>query len=930
MASSGNIEKKFHGGSTGGFYVGVDWKVNSQSTSGNSSNVTATVYIRASGSGYTISSSASKNVSVTINGTSYSGTCTVGLSTNQKKTLLTKTVTVGHNSDGTKSCSFGCSVGVAVTLSGTYYGTVSHSGSGTFDKINLNTPPTMSGSLSCSPSGTIAENTSSIKLTWSKAGDSQGNGDKYQIYRYVNGSHNATFNVSSISTLTYTDTGVGGYGAGTSIYYKIWAGDSYGTWSNAITSSTITKNTLTGGSITGNSGTVGYGTTSFTINFSGGKNANGGTVRYLCYSDNITVYNQTGTTGSSQKILVWRTGDATPASSQPYVKFDDIKNYFKNSSFNGNLHIGLKTYNDYGSAKYNGSSIAVDLRTNMTVASGSTSINASSYYNIGGNKMVPQRKQVRLDWPKATDPLGTTVTYRVDQAIGSGGWTTLLSSTTGQTHSFNLNPGTASTAPTYKFRVVARNGYGRETVLSGEPSGQMFYYNQPAIKITNEVRAATTHKVDFQVTLSTNIPNNAITSLKYNWNNASSDTTLTTTVRTFTISSLKENSNGGYKIKVNDTAGGVIGLGETIITGSVPQFYPVLSMRKDGVGVKMIPNGTADFMVGGNAKITEGFVVHSSGAGAGTSGYIHIASITINGSYQNAPIEFKIAQRGKKVQPTLSLSLYNANNTTPGINAFTKDSTEIDAYVKDNTNGVYDIYIKKTESYDRVDVVDFKKGEYMSSTVISWKDALVTALPSGTITASLSGGVTFDKIYPVGSIYLSTSSTNPSTHFGGTWVAWGSGRVPVGVNTGDSDFSAAEKTGGAKTVTLTTAQMPSHTHTQNSHNHSQNAHTHTQNSHNHSQNAHSHSTRYKGFSGVSSSSSGFIMLRRNDSADSYDGTDEDGAISTTASNNATTATNQNTTASNNATTATNQSTGGGGSHTNLQPFITCYMWKRTA
>ena len=63
MATSGNIEKKFHGGSTGGYYIGIDWKVNSQSVSGNSSNVTATFYIRTSGNGYTISSSASKNVS---------------------------------------------------------------------------------------------------------------------------------------------------------------------------------------------------------------------------------------------------------------------------------------------------------------------------------------------------------------------------------------------------------------------------------------------------------------------------------------------------------------------------------------------------------------------------------------------------------------------------------------------------------------------------------------------------------------------------------------------------------------------------------------------------------------------------------------------------------------------------------------------------
>lgn len=56
----------------------------------------------------------------------------------------------------------------------------------------------------------------------------------------------------------------------------------------------------------------------------------------------------------------------------------------------------------------------------------------------------------------------------------------------------------------------------------------------------------------------------------------------------------------------------------------------------------------------------------------------------------------------------------------------------------------------------------------------------------------------FDLIYPVGSIYLSVNSTNPQNLFGGTWIQWGSGRVPVCVNTSDSDFSTVEKTGGNK------------------------------------------------------------------------------------------------------------------------------------
>lgn len=66
-----------------------------------------------------------------------------------------------------------------------------------------------------------------------------------------------------------------------------------------------------------------------------------------------------------------------------------------------------------------------------------------------------------------------------------------------------------------------------------------------------------------------------------------------------------------------------------------------------------------------------------------------------------------------------------------------------------------------------------------------------------------------DFMYPVGSIYMSVNSNNPATYWGGTWVAWGSGRVPVGVNTSDQNFSTVEKTGGSSTIPSATSQITS-------------------------------------------------------------------------------------------------------------------------
>lgn len=75
-----------------------------------------------------------------------------------------------------------------------------------------------------------------------------------------------------------------------------------------------------------------------------------------------------------------------------------------------------------------------------------------------------------------------------------------------------------------------------------------------------------------------------------------------------------------------------------------------------------------------------------------------------------------------------------------------------------------------------------------------------------------------DYFYPVGTIYETTSSnldttTKMANHFGGTWEAYGAGRVLV-AKSADAEFDTIGETGGAKTHTLTIYEMPSHNHTQ--------------------------------------------------------------------------------------------------------------------
>lgn len=159
-----------------------------------------------------------------------------------------------------------------------------------------------------------------------------------------------------------------------------------------------------------------------------------------------------------------------------------------------------------------------------------------------------------------------------------------------------------------------------------------------------------------------------------------------------------------------------------------------------------------------------------------------------------------------------------------------------------------------------------------------------------------SGGLTSaqvcDLIYPVGSIYMSVSSTNPGTIFGGTWTSWGTGRVPVAINTGDSDFSTVEKTGGNK----------SHTHTIGGHFHNLDG---------------SNAYAQVNFTGGRS----YLKGR---SRSSWTPTDALTGTSTYSSKP------NNSWGADVVGKTQNSSEFNSGTASNLMPYITCYMWKRTA
>lgn len=142
MANKGTLTETIRTG----YELKIVWNIDHQSIPNNTSTVVVKVQLVSTGSSYAINSTAPKSGTLYIDGKAYAFSFSAALSANQTKTIFTKTAIVLHDSDGTKTCAFRADVGLEVTLSGTYYGTVTISGDGTFKTISRASNPSLSAS----------------------------------------------------------------------------------------------------------------------------------------------------------------------------------------------------------------------------------------------------------------------------------------------------------------------------------------------------------------------------------------------------------------------------------------------------------------------------------------------------------------------------------------------------------------------------------------------------------------------------------------------------------------------------------------------------------------------------------------------------------------------------------------------------------------
>ena len=138
------------------------------------------------------------------------------------------------------------------------------------------------------------------------------------------------------------------------------------------------------------------------------------------------------------------------------------------------------------------------------------------------------------------------------------------------------------------------------------------------------------------------------------------------------------------------------------------------------------------------AKITKlygGRYVHSAVGTSGSNGYIKIASISVTGSYANQIISFKFVRRKDTEVTECCISFVSASGTDPDLQFWVFGGC-VDVFANKSETSKWDIYIQKTEAYDRIDVFDYNIGIYMQQRItLSWSDEFASALPSSHITA---------------------------------------------------------------------------------------------------------------------------------------------------------------------------------------------------
>lgn len=176
---------------------------------------------------------------------------------------------------------------------------------------------------------------------------------------------------------------------------------------------------------------------------------------------------------------------------------------------------------------------------------------------------------------------------------------------------------------------------------------------------------------------------------------------------------------------------------------AVDRGIPIIFFDKNkrSMGVNCFPKLSQELAVDGALSLNGmGMFGFHSGTVQANTGYLKLAIIEITSTYANAPICFEVYQRGFLRPVRLYLAFTNSSSNDPDVSSFKYESivgaSNFEAFITKTNTSTWEVYVKKTESYDSPSVL-ISMSQYMRERlIISFNEEFVPLKPSGAITAT--------------------------------------------------------------------------------------------------------------------------------------------------------------------------------------------------
>lgn len=194
----------------------------------------------------------------------------------------------------------------------------------------------------------------------------------------------------------------------------------------------------------------------------------------------------------------------------------------------------------------------------------------------------------------------------------------------------------------------------------------------------------------------------------------------------------------------------------------------------------------------------------------GEKGYTLLATVKVTAVNANSPITFVISKRSTSFPMTVHARFAsNSTSVDPELGSFVYEGANYGAFFCKTAESTWNLYVDNLVGWSNPCLQDWYTSQSNASRIeVTFPSEQVTELPQPWYRATPAKLQSiFDYIYPVGSIYICYSHADPASMFGGTWE-----RIENAFLWGCDESGTIGQTGGEKTHTLTTNELPAHTH----------------------------------------------------------------------------------------------------------------------